>query len=96
MTNLWNQQDITVTGQEWDRSWRCEEFTDLDTDFKIVLHMERVVADSNNNLLSTTPLPSITRSLSQVIHDPDVQAYLILKQTLVKKWFDEDNALRLL
>jgi hypothetical protein len=54
--------------------------------------MERVTVDSNNKIISKEPLPNITRTLSQVISDPDVQAYLTLKQTLVKKWLDEDVA----
>jgi hypothetical protein len=92
MSTLWNSQDVSITAKTWDRSWRGEEFTDLGTDFTIVMHMERVTVDANNKVIAKEQLPNITRSLSQVISDPDVQAYLTLKQTLVKKWLDEDVA----
>ena len=92
MSTLWNAQDVAVAAKTWDRSWRGEEFTDLGTNFSIVMHMERVTVDANNKVIGREHLPNIARSLSQVISDPDVQAYLTLKQTLVKKWLDEDNA----
>ena len=92
MATLWNQSDSQLTTTTWDRSWRCEEFTDLRTDFKIVVHMERVTSDANKVLTSKEPLPTIIRSLSQVQNDPDVIAYMTLKQKLIKKWLDEDTA----
>jgi hypothetical protein len=91
MSTLWNAQDVAIAAKTWDRSWRGEEFTELGTDFHIVMHMQRVTVDADNKVIGKEPLPNITRSLSQVINDPDVQAYLALKQTLVKKWLDEDN-----
>jgi len=94
MATLWNAQDIAVSAKTWDRSWRGEEFTDYGTDFTILMHMERLTVDANGKVIGRELLPNISRALSQVISDPDVQAYLTLKQTLVKKWLDEDNAAR--
>lgn len=90
MGSDWNLVEGTLATRTWDRSWRCEEYTDYGSDFRIVLHMQQATSDSSGNLLGTKELPPIYRSLSQVASDPDVLAYLELKQRLVKRWLDED------
>ena len=95
MTNfstLWNKTDNQLTTTSWDRSWRCEEFTEYGSDFTIKIHMETIITDENKNVVSRIAQAPITRALSQVQDDPDVQAYLVLKQKLVAKWLGEDRA----
>ena len=87
----WNIETGTATTTTWTRSWRQELFTDLDTDFRIVYHMESVTKLDTGQVIHT-PLPQVTRQLSQVKDDPDVIALGIIMLKLGKKWLDEDVA----
>ena len=90
-STLWNKSEAQLTTTSWDRSWRCEEFTEYGSDFTIRIHMETILTDINKNVVNRIPQKPIERALSQVIDDPDVQAYLALKQKLVAKWLGEDR-----
>ena len=89
---LWNATQQQVAATTYLRSWRVEVFDDFGTDIRMVCHMENITVDANNNKLGSTPSPTITRSLSQVMSDPDVQSAMGTIQKLIEKWYAEDNA----
>ena len=91
MGTNWNESTSSVNVVQWDRSWRQEIFTDLGTDFVIKYHMERVGALESGEVIHT-PLPMVTRTMSQVGSDPDVQELAMLMTKLAEKWMLEDQA----
>lgn len=86
----WNLKEGTATTKTWTRSWRQEFYTDLGTDFRVVLHMEDVTTLDTGEVIHT-PKPSVVRTLSQVMGDADAVQMVTLMTTLAKKWLDEDN-----
>ena len=91
-STLWDKTEAQLATTSWDRSWRCEEFTEYGSDFTIKIHMETIITDANKNVVNRVPQQPITRMLSQVQDDPDVLAYLAIKQKLVAKWLGEDRS----
>ena len=87
----WNLSTGTTNITTWTRSWRQEFFTDVDTDFRVVLHMEETTRLDTGEIIHK-PLPPVTRVLSQVLSDPDAVTMVTLMTSLAKKWLDEDNA----
>ena len=88
----WNYQEKEIKSATWLRSWRQEFFTDFNSDFAFVAHMEEVTADEQGNKLSSQDKGFVRRTASQVMSDPDVLALNELMTKLVKKWWDEDHA----
>jgi hypothetical protein len=86
----WNLQTGTTNVTKWTRSWRQEFYTDLGTDFRVVLHMEEVTTLDTGEVVHK-PLTAVSRTLSQVMGDPDAVQMVTLMTSLAKKWLDEDN-----
>lgn len=86
----WNLQTGSSNITKWTRSWRQEFYTDLGTDFRVVIHMEEVTTLDSGEVIHK-PLPSVTRTLSQVYSDPQAVELTTLMTGLAKKWLDEDN-----
>jgi hypothetical protein len=86
----WNLSTGTTNITKWTRSWRQEFYTDLDTDFTVVLHMEEVTKLETGEVIHKS-LPDVRRTLSQVMGDPDAVQMVTLMTSLAKKWLDEDN-----
>jgi len=86
----WNLSTGTTNVTKWTRSWKQELYTDLGTDFKIVLQMEEITALDSGEVVHTQLRP-VVRMLSQVMNDPDVVQMATLMTALAKKWLDEDN-----
>ena len=87
----WNLQTGTLNATTWQRSWRQELFTDLGSNFRFVAHMEEVSTFEGSDVVLRKALPEVTRKMSDVYQDPDVQELNALLTKLVKKWMDEDN-----
>ena len=88
---LWNATQQQVAATTYLRSWRVEVFDDYGTDPRIVCHMEKITVDASGNRLGSTPEPTITRNLSQVMTDPNVGAAMTAIQTLIEEWYAADN-----
>ena len=86
----WNLSTGTTNITTWTRSWRQEFFTDLDSEFKVVLHMEQVTKLESGEVIHKS-LPTVVRTISQVMGDPDAVQMVTLLTLLAKKWLDEDN-----
>ncbi|MEI6297074.1 MAG: hypothetical protein WCO84_05555 [bacterium] len=86
----WNLSTGTSNTTKWTRSWRQELYTDLGSDFRIVLHMEEVTTLDSGEVIHKE-LPQVVRKLSAVSSDPDVVQLATLLTSLAKKWLDEDN-----
>ena len=83
-------QALSVTQQE--RTWRIECFCEDGTDYTLVAHRETIATDSNGVPVFSVRGKTVTRSLSQVINQPDALQFLGLAKSLCDAWAAEDAA----
>lgn len=85
-------QPTTLIVTQEERTWRIECFCDDGTDYRLVAHREILGKDQNQQTVSRDEAPAVTRTLSQVVSDPDALQFLGLAKALCDKWAQEDAA----
>lgn len=82
-------ETLTLTTEE--RTWRVECFCEDGTDYQMVIHRERLSKDASGNVIQRDrSLPSVSRTVSQVLGEPDALQMLGLIKAKADGWAEED------
>lgn len=86
-----NQTTETLTLTTEERTWRVECFCEDGTDYQMVIHREKLSKDASGNVIQRDrSLPTVTRTVSQVMGDKDALQMLGLIKAKSDGWAQED------